>query len=664
MGTEIADIQQSILQARQLLESLERAATLDEAVKAAERQTRSKLNTLLRLAAADAVIADVDPQELLRFAARPHLVRQLGHGKRWEVLVPKMFKLNNVGWPVREEGEYVVYFVSPFVGTIVPISPEIREAIPELEIADFAAHVEDLDLVVDEGDPDDVAQKIGGQKAVVERKGKRLRLKAQARFNVLVDLIRMGVLPWAPNPLPASLLRPPQANIELRDYQQKTFAEFERYGALSLFAFGGTGKMYLGIHAADVIAGPKVIMARYNTTLDQWRYRLELFAPHLLPETTFLTYAALDKTRKSKWSLAILDEVHSIAATTYLEAAYIDTQTRIGMSATPVRLDGREDLIAAVCGPPAGMEWPIQEIAKPEVTIWIVRNEREKLRKLDELAALPRQEGRVFIYCDHIAPGHELAKRLGVPFVYGSTKHPLDVIRDNPVVVLSRVGDMGISFNVERIVQYDYMGRSQVQEGQRALRAGHEADLKSKKAEMHLLATPEEWKRCVRERTLIYRRWGIGVNVQVVGAVSDNDLRGEMYPRVSRAAARAKPRPAPRSSRVVGTAAAAPANDEVEETWALPGIQAKVTETRKLIRPHAWPYVKLLFELCFQAPFSFDELFLLKGIANEATKSRYRTTGRAMLQTGLLTDVGDQRFKVNRVLIDQIRALREASRRA
>lgn len=670
MSNDSVDLGQIIERTRKLLESLEQSRALNDAAQAAERQTRSRLASLLRLAKADTVIADIEPEDLVRFVARPHLIRQLGHGKRWEVLVPKMFKLNDVGWPVREEGEYMVYLVSPFVGAIMPISPVVREMIPGLEAPDFAAHVEGFDLIVDDGDPDEVYQKVGGKKAVAEHKGRRLRLKAQARFNVCCDLIRMGVLPWAPNPVPAALRRQPKVNFELRDYQAADYKTFLEYSAMGLFAYGGTGKTFFGIRAMAEMTGPKVVFAPTTILLDQWKRRLELHAPHLLDETTFLTYASLEKAMGKEWSLAIFDEVHRLVATTYLQAAYIKTAARIGMSATPVRLDGREDLIAALCGVPAGVNWPITEMAKPAVTVWVVRNEAERFRKARELAQIPHGGGKVLIYADHIKIGQDIADSLGVPFVYSKTKAPLDVVRDHAIVVLSRIGDLGLSFEVDRIIQVDYAGRSQAQEGQRALRAGHEVDTKTQQTEMHILATPDQWKRFVQERTAVYRRWGIDVDVRVTGSVSEEDALGA---RPKFAPSRAKPsrqrgsaEPSPRvqaaKTQAAGSAVTVGPSVEIEEAWSLPGIQAKVAETKKLTRPHAWPYIMLLFELCFQAPFSLEELFLLKGITNESTKSRYRTISEAMLQTGLLIDAGEQRFKTNHVLIDQIRAL--SSRRA
>lgn len=654
------DIQESIAQARQLLESLQQAATLDGAVKAAEAETRSKLQSLLRLAGANTVISDIDPSELVRFASRPHLVRPLGRGKRWEVYVPKLFRLDNVGWPTREEGEYAVYLVSPFVATIVPIASEIREVIPELETADFAAHVEGLDLVVDSGDPDEVAQKIGGGKVIVGRKGQRLRLKAQARFNVLCDLIRMGVLPWAPNPVPASLRRKPQVAFELRDYQAADYETFLEHSAIGLFAYGGTGKTFFGMYALAEIIGPKVVFAPNVILLEQWKARLEWYAPHVLSEVTFLTYASLHKARGAKWSLAIFDEVHRLVATTYLEAAYVDAAARIGMSATPVRTDGREDLIEALCGPAAGLRWPIKEIAKPIVTVWGVKTGADKLRKARQVAQA--HQGRVLIYADHLAVGQQMADELCVPFVHGKTRSPLEVVQDHCVVVVSRVGDLGLSLDVDCIIQLDYAGRSMAQEGQRGMRAGHAADAKTHRTEMHILATPDEYRRFVRERTLIYQRWGIGVNVRVDGAVSENDMEKPSRPIPRRPA---RTRRAPRRENAPRPAeAGSQSSDEVEEAWNLPGIQVKVAETRKRLKAHAWPYVRLLFELCFQAPFSLEELFLLKGISNKATRSRYRTASQAMLYTGLLVDADEQRFETNHVLVEQIRALREASRRA
>jgi len=657
------DINQAIEQARSLLASLEQARSLNNAVQAAERQTRTHLTSLFRMAKADAVIADIVPEELLQFVSRPHLVRQIGHGKRWEVLVPKLFKLSDVGWPVREEGQYMVYLVSPFVSTVMDIAPSVYEMIPDLEKPDFTAQIEGDELVVVEGDPDEVFQKIGGKKAVAERKGMRLRLKAQARFNVYADLIRMGVLPWSPNPIPASLRRQPKVDFELRDYQQADYDEWLRYGAMGLYAYGGTGKTFFGMRAMAEVVGPKVVFAPNTILLEQWQKRLELYAPHVLDETTFLTYASLQKAMKQKWSLAIFDEVHRLVATTYIEAAYIQTATRLGMSATPVRTDGREDLIAALCGKPGGVRWPIADIAKPVVTVWIVRNDAEKLRKAVELARLPHR-GKVLVYADHIAVGETVAGRLGVPFAHGKTKDPYEVVRDNSVVVVSRIGDLGLSFDIERIIQVDYAGRSQAQEGQRALRAGHETDAKARRTEMHILATPDQWRRFVAERTLIYKRWGIDVDVRVSGAMSEREVLSERpaLPRVSRRPA--APRPLKPSRAVSGqpASAALPAQasesqDEVAQVLAVPGVQARVKKAESSVGMRTAPYIQRVFRLCYSAAFRPDEITEGRGITDVATLSRFRSACKALLAVGLFADAGEGRYTVNQSEIARLRTL-------
>lgn len=655
-----ADINQAIEQARGLLASLEQARSFDTAVQSAERQTRSRLSSLLRLAKADAVVSDIDPEELLQFVSRPHLVRQIGHSKRWEVLVPKLFKLSDVGWPVREEGQYMVYLVSPFVGTVMDIAPSVYEMIPDLEKPDFTAQIEGDDLVIVEGDPDEVYQKIGGKKSVADRKGRRLHLKTQARFNVYADLIRMGVLPWAPNPIPASLRRDPKVDFKLRDYQQADFDEWIRYGAMGLYAYGGTGKTFFGMRAMAEIVGPKVVFAPNTILLDQWRKRIELYAPHVLDETTFLTYASLQKATKQKWSLAIFDEVHRLVATTYIEAAYIQTATRLGMSATPVRTDGREDLIAALCGKPGGVKWPIADIAKPVVTVWIIRNDAEKLRRAEELARLPHR-GKVLVYADHIAVGQAIADKLGVPFAHGKTKDPYEVVRDHSVVVVSRIGDLGLSFDVERIIQVDYAGRSQAQEGQRALRSGHETDAKDKRTEMHILATPDQWRRFVAERTLIYKRWGIDVDVRVSGAMSERDVLSDRpaLPRVSRRPA--APR-AVKPSRAVGgqpasVALPAQAQDEVTQALAIPGVQARVKKSETSVGARTAPYVQRAFRFCYSAAFRAEEITEGLGITDAATISRFRSACKALLSVGLFTDAGEGRYTVNQGEISRLRAL-------
>ena len=68
-----------------------------------------------------------------------------------------------------------------------------------------------------------------------------------------------------------------------------------------------------------------------------------------------------------------------------------------------------------------------------------------------------------------------------MPFVYGETENRLATIGDAKTVVLSRVGDLGVSIkDLQRIIEVDFLKGARQQELQRTGRLMH-----SEKAERH-----------------------------------------------------------------------------------------------------------------------------------------------------------------------------------
>ena len=162
---------------------------------------------------------------------------------------------------------------------------------------------------------------------------------------------------------------------ELRDYQQ--------YAAESFWE-GGSGVVVLPCGAGKTIVGAASMAQAQTTTLilvtntvagRQWRDEL-LRRTTLTPEeigeysgekkeirpVTIATYQVV--TRKTKgeyralelfdsrdWGLIIYDEVHLLPAPVFRMAADLQSRRRLGLTATLVREDGREDDVFSLIGP-------------------------------------------------------------------------------------------------------------------------------------------------------------------------------------------------------------------------------------------------------------------------------------------------------------------------
>jgi len=210
-------------------------------------------------------------------------------------------------------------------------------------------------------------------------------------------------------------------------------------------------------------------------------------------EISVETYHAFHKVKDREYTLVVFDECQHRPANTFIRLATLRTKYRIGLSGSPFREDGRENYIIALTGFPIGLSWQEQlkhgYIKEPAVKLYLVRNEREKLRKLEELVRYPL---KTIIFCDWIELGRKISRRLGVPFVHGATKERKKILEENPVVVVSRVGDEGVSVrDLERVIEVAFLYGSRMQEAQRFGRLLHS----SRETEHIIIMTHEEYDK-------------------------------------------------------------------------------------------------------------------------------------------------------------------------
>ena len=146
-------------------------------------------------------------------------------------------------------------------------------------------------------------------------------------------------------------------------------------------------------------------------------------------------------------------------------------------SGSPFREDSRENLIFALTGYPVGLSWDellnMQAIRPPTFRLYLVNNQKEKEKRLEELLRVPV---KTIVFCDSLDYGEELSQVFEVPFVQHATpvKDRLDIIRSSDVTIVSRVADQGISIqNLERSIEVAFLFGSRRQESQRFGRLMH-----------------------------------------------------------------------------------------------------------------------------------------------------------------------------------------------
>ncbi len=607
--------------------------------------------------------APVDDVTLREFLAKPYVVRPLG-GDKYELIVPKFIGLRG-GWALRTDGAFSVYLVTRFIHLISPL-PDWLAGDLNYQAAPYRATLDGNTLVVEKGKASEIATNLG--RAVARVDGNRVHLKPASRFDVIRQLIReYGILPYAPTPIPQNLRRDPEHYIardengkpmlELRPHQRKTFDEFMKFGHIAIFAWGQTGKSFVVLQALAELRGKKLILCPTRALVDSWiRFKLPLLTPEAQAEVTVSTYHNLDKYQKNEWSLVVPDEAQHLPANLFIEAATLKTSSLIGLSATPVREDGNEDLIPALCGFPTGTDWPVSETQRPNVYVHIVKDENTKLAMCARLTE-KKIAGKTLIFTYRLDIGKRVSTQLDIPFAYGGTSKPLDLIADNDTVVVSKIADVGLSFPIDRIIEIDFQFGSRMEAGQRLLRAAYDT---GRKSEYHVLMTRHEFENYAK-RLLIYEQWGLDVQIVESEGGTSISVRTPMVRATTH-----KPRTVrtPRS-----TIARAPAQliepepkDESAIIMALPSVAVKIAQAEKNIGERTAPYVRMAFRFYHKAgdaSLSPTDIADARGIRDQATRSRLSSACKALAQCGLLVvaDAKSKRYQINPDEIGRAQAL-------
>ncbi|PSQ06603.1 helicase [Halobacteriales archaeon QS_4_69_31] len=367
------------------------------------------------------------------------------------------------------------------------------------------------------------------------------------------------------------LQRGAQLNVdltpELRPYQHDWVQRFMDQQSGVLVGPPGSGKTVAALGILSRVGGETLILVPSRELVRQWRD--EILAHTTLTEAevgeyhggektvrpvTIATYQTAGMARHRhlfddrEWGLIVYDEVQHVPSDIYRRSTDLQTRHRLGLSATPLREDDREEEIFTLIGPPIGTDWDalFDEgfVAEPRVEIRYVgwdddaRDEyvgseghgRRQLAatnpaKVPEieriLAGHPTQKALVFV--DYLDQGEAVAEALEAPFVSGETPHHereryFQQFRDGAVtgLVVSRVGDEGIDLpDAEVAVVASGLGGSRRQGTQRAGRTMRPAG----RALMYVLAT-----RGTREEEFVRQQMrhlaGKGVQVREV-TVSD-----------------------------------------------------------------------------------------------------------------------------------------------
>lgn len=312
------------------------------------------------------------------------------------------------------------------------------------------------------------------------------------------------------DPLPLSLRSVSRAGhaFALRDYQHEAVAAFhvsgaERGGSGVIVLPCGAGKTVTAMGVIDAVQSSTLILTTSVSAVRQWIAELldktNLSADQIGEYTvgiktvrpiTVATYQMLTHRTSAggafthlavfdqqNWGLIVYDEVHLLPAPVFQVTAGLQARRRLGLTATLVREDGREDDVFALIGPKkADVPWKVLErqgwiatavctevrVPLPEDSRmpYAVADARQKFRVASESAAkipvvrelLARHDGEpalvIGLYVEQLAA---IAQALDAPIITGSTgQRSRDALYaqfrrgELPVLVVSKVANFAI----------------------------------------------------------------------------------------------------------------------------------------------------------------------------------------------------------------------------
>ncbi len=262
-----------------------------------------------------------------------------------------------------------------------------------------------------------------------------------------------------------------QNGWELRNYQEMAAESFWHGGSGVVVLPCGAGKTIVGAASMALAKATTLILVTNTVSARQWK--TELLKRTTLTEdeigeysgskkevrpVTIATYQVLTTKKQGNyahlelfdakdWGLIIYDEVHLLPAPVFRFTADIQARRRLGLTATLVREDGREDDVFSLIGPKR-FDSPWKDMADQgwiapadcvEVRVTLPEHERliyataekeEKYRlaaatstKNDVVETLvaKHSDDRVLVIGQYLDQLAELGQHLGAPVVDGST---------------------------------------------------------------------------------------------------------------------------------------------------------------------------------------------------------------------------------------------------
>ncbi len=435
----------------------------------------------------------LDKEQLEVFFKKPYFLEPVPRrSDSWYLIIPKFVDVR-FGWlePSSANEAYNKFLLNRYMDWLGEIPQAIKKQLdwktpPELILDGEELHgsKEALNYAWEKYRP-----------LLHDRDENRIKINGKRAFELIASLVKDGILPFSIKPVDPADFTERKIDFQLREYQQQAWDELKKYSAIGVFYPPSTGKTVIGLWVMTHLKPKHLVVVPTRLLQELWLERIETHTDLKPEEYAVMTYqAAITKAAKEQWTTKIIDEVHHLPANTFVKLALIKAKYTIGLSASPFREDGREEYVFALSGKPVGLSWEyfkeLNIIKSPTCHVWIVKNFDAKMKRVEGLLETDR---RTIIFSDSIQMGETIKAKFKIPFVNGTTKDNMETINANRTVVVSRVGDEGMSLpDIERVIEVSWLGGSRRQELQRTTRLLHS---QTDEQENHVLMTLEEYLR-------------------------------------------------------------------------------------------------------------------------------------------------------------------------
>jgi DNA excision repair protein ERCC-3 len=457
----------------------------DEARKAVEKQIADFALSIKT--------SKLDVTQLENFFKKPYYLEPVPRrSDSWYLIIPKFIDVR-FGWlePSSANEAYNKFLLNRYMDWLGEIPQAIKKQLnwkapPELTLDGEELHgsKEALNYAWQKFRP-----------LLRDRDETRIKVNSKRAFELIASLVKDGILPFSIKPIDPTDLTERKIDFELREYQKDAWEDLKKYSAIGVFYPPSTGKTVIGLWVMTHLKPKHLVVVPTRLLQEQWIERIQTHTDLKPEEYSVMTYqAAITKAVNEVWTTKIIDEVHHLPANTFVKLALIKAKYTIGLSASPFREDGREEYVFALSGKPVGLSWEyfkeLNIIKSPTCHVWIVKNFDAKMKRLESLL---EEDRRTIIFSDSIQVGDTIKSKFKIPFVNGTTADNMETILANRTVVVSRVGDEGMSLpDIERVIEVSWLGGSRRQELQRTTRLLHS---QTDQQENHVLMTLEEYLR-------------------------------------------------------------------------------------------------------------------------------------------------------------------------